>query len=127
MLVHNITISINASPGLSKLKNKKLQMKFKTIWTVKISRALLRFVPFGEFQIINREIPIKAKSVVQTGAKIKLGGLKDGLISVTYHVLIAEEVKKPDRPPIARGINRQIKRDGKYFNNFIMNNLTLII
>jgi hypothetical protein len=124
MLVHNITISINASPGLSKLKNKKLQMKFKTIWTVNISRALLRFVPFAEFQIINREIPIKAKSVVQTGAKMKLGGLKDGLISVTYQVLMAEEVKKPERPPIAKGINRQIKRDGKYFNSFIINDLT---
>ena len=84
----------------------------------------MRRYPLTEFQIINREIPIKVNRVVQTGAKMKLGGLKDGLLSVTYQVLIAEEVKKPDNPPTARGINRQIKKDGKYFNNFIISNLT---
>jgi len=60
------------------------------------------------------------KSVVQTGAKIKLGGLNDGLFNVTYQVLIADEVKNPDKQPIVNGIRRQIKSEGMYFNDFII-------
>ena len=80
----------------------------------------MRLNPFAEFQITNNEIPINVKSVVQTGAKIKLGGLNDGLFNVTYQVLIADEVKNPDKQPIVNGIRRQIKSEGMYFNDFII-------
>ena len=42
------------------------------------------------------------------------------MFNVTYHVLIADEVKNPDKPPIVSGIRRQIKSDRMYFNDFII-------
>jgi hypothetical protein len=40
-----------------------------------------------------REIPIKINNVVQTGPKIQLGGLKDGLFKALYQELIDGVVK----------------------------------
>ena len=42
--------------------------------------------------------------LVHTGAKIKLGGVKNGLFSAAYHVGIALRVTMPEIPPRARHI-----------------------
>ena len=50
-------------------------------------------------QMMKREIPIKAYSVIQTGPKIQLGGLKGGFSKVSYQVgiagLVARELINP--------------------------------
>ena len=51
-------------------------------------------------QIQPNETPIKMYSVVHTGAKIQLGGLKKGLFRSTYQVEIELDVEKPEMNPI---------------------------
>lgn len=46
-------------------------------------------------------IPIKVKSVVQTGAKSQFGGLKEGLFTLAYQVSIEEAVAIPPIDPNA--------------------------
>lgn len=55
------------------------------------------FNPFC--QIIKAAIPIKIKSVVQTGAKSQLGGLNEGLVKEVYQVGIDGVVKKEPMTP----------------------------
>lgn len=62
-------------------------------------------------------MPIDIYKVVQTGAKMELGGLIAGLLIVGYHVLTDSIVKKPPSAPMASGIKRQI-RNGKKWNFF---------
>ena len=45
-------------------------------------------------------MPIKKKSVVQTGAKIQFGGFRDGLVRVLYQVGIAGAVNIEPSDPI---------------------------
>jgi hypothetical protein len=42
--------------------------------------------------------------MVQTGAKIQLGGLKLGFMSVGYQVVIADRVTIPEKYPITRHV-----------------------
>ena len=56
------------------------------------------------FQTKNKAIPIKANKIVQTGPKIQLGGLKDGLTIVLYQVAIDGEVKIEPITPAASQI-----------------------
>lgn len=54
-------------------------------------------------------MPIKIKSVVQTGEKIQLGGLKLGLLRFAYQVSIEGVVKsEPIKPIKSGGINEMI-------------------
>lgn len=59
----------------------------------------LRSMPF--FQIRYAAIPMRAKSIVHTGANIQLGGAISGRTSVAYHVGIDEAVKKLPIMPAA--------------------------
>jgi hypothetical protein len=52
------------------------------------------------FQISHSEIPIKMYKMVQTGAKIPLGGFQEGLLRVKYQVLIDPAENKPLDAPI---------------------------
>ena len=51
---------------------------------------------------------MKIKSVVQTGAKSQLGGLKDGLAKEAYQVGIEGVVKIEPRKPVARQTKREM-------------------
>ena len=57
----------------------------------------------GCFQMRNSEIPIRMYRVVQTGPKIQLGGLNEGLFNVSYHPATACEVNIPAMLPNATG------------------------
>ena len=82
--IHSREISTRASPILWKLKNRKLQQKFKKSWMKKSHKAFDLYNEAGFFQIIEREMPIKIYNRVHTGANIQLGGLKEGLFSCAY-------------------------------------------
>ena len=60
-------------------------------WIPNIMNAF--FVLFLLSQIMYKEIPIKRYNSVQTGPKTQLGGLKNGLFKVTYHVETEDTVK----------------------------------
>ena len=47
--------------------------------------------------------------MLQTGAKIQLGGLKLGLTNVGYQVVIAERVTIPEKYPIAKHVTTTTK------------------
>jgi hypothetical protein len=47
-------------------------------------------------------MPIRIYNIVQTGAKIQFGGLKNGLIKVEYHPWMDGKVKNEPMPPAAR-------------------------
>jgi hypothetical protein len=51
------------------------------------------------FHIINKEIPIIIYKTVQTGPNNQSGGLKDGLWSVAYHPVTADDVNIPAIAP----------------------------
>jgi len=69
MLIQSNTISIKASPGILNLKNRKLQIKLRSICIVNTINALALSCPNGDFQIRNNDMPIKRYRHVQTGAK----------------------------------------------------------
>jgi hypothetical protein len=70
---------------------------------IKTAKNTLRFLSsFLLFQIKNKLMPIRIKSVVQTGAKIQFGGLNEGLVRVAYQVAILGAVNKVPRLPITR-------------------------
>ena len=87
-------ISIKAMPNKWQLKNKKDQAKLKTNWMAKRSIALF-FWGCLECQIIAKAMPIIKYKIVQTGPKIKLGGLKLGLFKYWYQSVIDWIVLKP--------------------------------
>jgi len=53
----------------------------------------------SRFQIINKEIPIIMYNTVHTGPNNQSGGLKDGLWSVAYHPVTADDVNIPAIAP----------------------------
>ena len=71
------------------------------------NNIIILFLCFFNFssKTKNRDNPIKKYNVVQTGPKIKLGGLKKGLLRLAYHVGIWESVKTEPKIPIASQIN----------------------
>lgn len=66
----------------------------------------------SDFQTKYKAMPIKMYSVVQTGAKIQLGGLNDGLFATAYQPLTPDDVKIPATLPTSNGIKTAI-------NNFM--------
>ena len=64
------------------------------------------FKPFCQTK--ERAIPIIIKSIVQTGPKSQLGGLKDGLFKEAYQVAIEGVVKAEPRKPAPRQIKTEI-------------------
>jgi hypothetical protein len=92
--LHKIIISKKANIGECRPKKIIDQQVFKTSCPTKTAKAILtsqRFNPAR--QIKKAEIPIKVKSVVQTGAKIQFGGEKTGLANPAYQVAIDGVVK----------------------------------
>jgi hypothetical protein len=59
------------------------------------------------FQTKYKEIPIKKYKIIHTGANNQLGGLKNGLFKVKYHVDTEETVKNDPIKPA----NWQIRID----------------
>lgn len=68
--------------------------------------ANLIFLLLPRFQTKNTEIPIKIYKTVHAGPNSQFGGLKNGLLSVTYQVFIELEVARDPKnatnkqPPI---------------------------
>jgi hypothetical protein len=54
-------------------------------------------------------MPISIYSIVQTGAKIQLGGLNKGLLAAAYQPLTPDDVNSPDIVPTRSGIKIEIK------------------
>lgn len=67
-------------------------------------------------------MPIKTKSVVQTGAKSQFGGLKKGFANVGYQVLTETEVKNEPINPTSNGIAIEIKSFMKLIIFFLLIN-----
>jgi len=114
MIVINIkiqrtTITIAPPSGDFRPKNTIDHKTLKASWTKKIIIAFLAFA-FADnlFQTRKRAIPINKNNIVQTGAKIQFGGLKDGLLIVLYHVAIEGEVKIEPKSPAPSQINTLI-------------------
>ncbi len=53
-------------------------------------------------------MPIIVYSIVQTGAKIQLGGLKKGLFRKAYHSVIPFAVAAPEANPIPKQMTTQM-------------------
>lgn len=106
---HNIIISINASKGDCKPKNKIDHKILKKSWIPKTNTAFFTLLFCNPLlHIIYREIPIKTNNVVQTGAKIQLGGLKEGFWMPAYHPGIEGFVKIDPINPADKHINIEI-------------------
>lgn len=73
-------------------------------------------VPFCQTK--NRAMPIKRKSIVQTGPKIQFGGLKEGLCKVAYQVGMDELVKTVPKIPASSDI-AMATTNLKKFGNFM--------
>ena len=96
-------MSSKAKNGLWKVKNRIDHSVLKNKWMIKIIipvRAVLFCQPFC--QIKYKATAIKIKSVVQTGANMKFGGLNSGLFKPAYHVGMAGVVKIDPMPPAPR-------------------------
>jgi len=101
--IHRKIISISPARGDRRPKNAADQSTLSTSWTAKMTRAV--FTSFSSRplrQTRYAEIPIMTKRVVHTGKNTQLGGAKDGLMSVAYHVGIAGVVKNEPRKPAKR-------------------------
>jgi hypothetical protein len=70
---------------------------------IKTRIAVLRSLPALCFHTRNKEIPMRKYSVVHTGPNTELGGLKEGLLRVSYHAGMAFAVNIPAIAPIPRG------------------------
>lgn len=86
-------MSTKASKGECTPKKKADQRRFNPSWAKNNLKAILDFLLFDPLlQTKKSEIPIKTKRVVQTGPKIQLGGLNEGLFKVVYQPCIEEIV-----------------------------------
>jgi len=88
------TISIKPSKGDLNPKKRNDQTTFSISCKPNKDKEFLTCLFFNPlFQTKYKEIPIRVKSINQTGAKSQLGGVKLGFCNVVYHVWIEEEVK----------------------------------
>ena len=71
--------------------------KTKAFFTISFSCSI-------RFHTNPAETPIITYSILQTGAKIQLGGLKLGLTNVGYQVVIADRVTIPEKYPITKHV-----------------------
>jgi hypothetical protein len=86
-ITHRITIPTNANRGIFRPKKRIDHNALSASWAANSAIAvfdLLLLMPL--FQTIYKEIPIKIYKLIHTGPNNQLGGLKDGLFNVTYHV-----------------------------------------
>jgi len=87
---------ININPARGDLRPKKAtdQNTLRVSWIANTIRALLDCEFLNPLrQTKNAATPMRAKSVIQTGAKTQLGGVKTGFLRVVYQVEIAGAVK----------------------------------
>ena len=102
MATHMSAISIKAQPGARRPKKIMDQRVLSTNCTVNMesaSRTSVRSSPL--FHTRNAAIPMRRYRVVQTGAKIQLGGASSGLVRKAYQSGMAERVKSaPMRPAV---------------------------
>ena len=78
-------------------------------WAAKINKAT--FTPGASKPFChtkNKAMPINRKRIVQTGPKIQLGGLKEGLVIVVYQVFTELIVKKEPIIPASWHITTEI-------------------
>lgn len=68
------------------------------------------------FQIRYNDIPIKKYNSVQTGPKSQLGGAKNGLFKVVYHVGIAEILNGVPKTPTSSQPITEIRSLRTFFN-----------
>jgi len=93
-------ISMKANKGDLSPKKRSDHKIFRMSWMAKKMSAIFTFRSFRFlFQTRKRDIPIITNKVIQTGEKIELGGLKDGLDRVLYHVGIAGAVNREPMNP----------------------------
>jgi hypothetical protein len=97
--IQSKAILINANNGICIPKNMTGHKKFKN--SCRENKTNKEFFCFFNFfcKIKNNETPIKKYSVIQTGAKIQLGGLKKSLCKATYQVVIEGIVKIVPKKP----------------------------
>jgi hypothetical protein len=107
----NIIISMNDAKGFLQPKNRADQIKFNiNCMENNFVAPDLYFCNFlvSSDQTKKKAKPINMNSAVQTGPKIQLGGLKEGLIKEMYHVFIDVEVKIEPNIPMNKGIKTEI-------------------
>ena len=98
-------ISTKAASGDCDPKKMIDQSIFKASCPMNMLRAILtsfRSRPF--FHTRKAAMPIRAKSVVQTGPNIQLGGLRAGLVSVAYQPAIDGAVNREPMMPASSDI-----------------------
>ena len=129
---HKASSSKKASPGWCKPKKIKDQRTFRTSWIQKIAMIFAFFQsPLQNlfvqgfqvfpslvnkafltcqffFQTMNNDMPMRIKSIVQTGPKTHEGGFKAGLVKVEYQEAIAGIVKSDPIHPAICGIISEI-------------------
>jgi hypothetical protein len=81
---HCGTILTMPSAGLWAAKNIHDHAALSASWMKKSASAVRRAEVRGNRKMRHTENAINRKSVVQTGAKIQFGGLKEGLTSPAY-------------------------------------------
>ena len=87
--IHKKTITISPASGDWNPKNAIDQKVLSINWIPKIASAILTCgLSKPRRHTRNNEMPINVYNVNQTGAKSQLGGVKKGLLSVTYQVWI---------------------------------------
>jgi len=96
--IHNRIISMKANKGACKPKNNIDHKKFRNSCTPKIIRAHFKSL-FPEVQTRYKDIPIIKYKMVQTGPNTQLGGLKLGLVKVTYQEETDEAVNNDPKIP----------------------------
>jgi len=95
MAPHRKNISISADNGDCNPKNNIDHRELSANCTPKRVTAIFATLELRPlFHIMYNEIPISRYSVIQTGEKIQLGGLKDGLFNATYQTDAEEIVNK---------------------------------
>jgi hypothetical protein len=81
---HCGTILIMPSNGLWTAKNIHDHAAFSASWMKNSASAVPRVEVRGNLKMRQTENAIHTKSIVQTGAKIQFGGLKEGLARLAY-------------------------------------------
>ena len=84
IISHCGTMLIIPSSGLWAAKNIHGHAALSASWMKKSASAVRRAEVRGNRKMRHTENAINTKSVVQTGAKIQFGGLKEGLASPAY-------------------------------------------
>lgn len=103
MAIHKRIISMNANKGCFMPKNMIDQKMFRISWTANQVIASLFFLK-PLIQTRYKAIPINTYNKVQTGPKIQLGGLKNGLFNDAYQPGIEGDVNKDPISAAARQI-----------------------